>query len=81
MCVAACTQGPVMDNIQRAGYDKPTPVQKYAVPILCAGPGLKPGTVGLRTTFADIGETIAAHLGLAPGPHGRSFLGELSGDA
>ena len=51
------------------------------VPILCAGPGLKPGTVGLRTTFADIGETIAAHLGLAPGPHGRSFLGELSGDA
>ena len=26
-----------MDNIQRAGYDKPTPVQKYAVPILCAG--------------------------------------------
>ena len=37
MCVAACTQGPVMDNIQRAGYDKPTPVQKYAVPILCAG--------------------------------------------
>ena len=24
--------------------------------------------------FADVGETIAAHLGLAPGPHGRSFL-------
>jgi phosphopentomutase len=30
--------------------------------------------IGGRTSFADIGETIAAHLGLAPGPHGRSFL-------
>jgi ATP-dependent RNA helicase DDX3X len=29
--------GPVMDNIKRAGYDKPTPVQKHALPILCAG--------------------------------------------
>ncbi|TCD16368.1 phosphopentomutase [Oricola cellulosilytica] len=51
------------------------------VPILCAGPGLKPGSVGLRTTFADIGETIAAHLGLPAGRHGTSFLGELSRDA
>jgi phosphopentomutase len=30
--------------------------------------------IGGRTSFADIGETLAAHLGLAPGPHGRSFL-------
>jgi phosphopentomutase len=30
--------------------------------------------VGRRNTFADIGETIAAHLGIGPGPHGRSFL-------
>jgi len=30
--------------------------------------------VGRRDTFADIGATVAAHLGLAPGPHGRSFL-------
>jgi superfamily II DNA/RNA helicase len=29
--------GPVMENIKRAGYDKPTPVQKHALPILCAG--------------------------------------------
>jgi phosphopentomutase len=35
----------------------------------------KPGkAVGARPTYADIGETIAAHLGIAPGPHGRSFL-------
>lgn len=24
-------------NIQNARYDKPTPVQKYAIPIICAG--------------------------------------------
>jgi phosphopentomutase len=30
--------------------------------------------VGRRETFADIGESVAAHLGLAPGRHGRSFL-------
>ena len=25
--------GPVMDNITRASYEKPTPVQKHALPI------------------------------------------------
>ncbi len=44
------------------------------VPILAFGPGLGPGPIGRRETFADIGESVAAHLGLAPGPHGRSFL-------
>jgi phosphopentomutase len=44
------------------------------VPILACGPGIKPGSVGIRSTFCDIGETVAAHLGIAPGPHGVSFL-------
>jgi phosphopentomutase len=44
------------------------------VPVLAAGPGLTAGSAGVRETFADIGEAVAAHLGLAPGPHGRSFL-------
>ncbi|AJY45956.1 phosphopentomutase [Martelella endophytica] len=44
------------------------------VPVIAFGPGIKPGSVGIRDTYADIGETIAAHLGLAPGEHGRSFL-------
>ncbi|MFQ5564828.1 MAG: phosphopentomutase [Paracoccaceae bacterium] len=44
------------------------------IPILVFGPGLKPGTLGRRETFADIGESVAAHLGLAPGRHGTSFL-------
>jgi phosphopentomutase len=35
----------------------------------------RPGKgIGRRNTLADIGETIAAHLGIAPGPHGTSFL-------
>ncbi len=44
------------------------------VPVLVTGPELKSGTIGVRSTFADIGETIAAHLGIAAGPHGTSFL-------
>jgi len=43
-------------------------------PILMFSPDLPPGTVGIRPTFADIGESIAHWLGLAPGKHGRSFL-------
>jgi phosphopentomutase len=30
--------------------------------------------VGARETYADIGETVAAHLGIAAGRHGVSFL-------
>jgi phosphopentomutase len=44
------------------------------VPILCFSPTLSAGSVGLRTTFADIGESVAHWLGLAPGRHGHSFL-------
>ena len=44
------------------------------VPILCFSPGLSAGEIGIRTTFADIGESAARWLGLAPGRHGRSFL-------
>jgi phosphopentomutase len=44
------------------------------IPILIFSPRLSPGTVGIRPTFADIGESIAHWLGLAPGKYGRSFL-------
>lgn len=44
------------------------------VPIMVFSPTLSPGTIGIRPTFADIGESIARWLGLAPGPHGKSFL-------
>lgn len=44
------------------------------VPVLGFGPGIAPRDIGQRATFADIGESAAAHLGLAPGRHGTSFL-------
>jgi phosphopentomutase len=44
------------------------------VPIMAFGPGIRARPVGLRPTYADIGETIAAHLGIPSGKHGWSFL-------
>ena len=43
------------------------------VPVLAIGPGLQPQSLG-HCGFADVGESIAAHLGLPPGPHGRSLI-------
>lgn len=44
------------------------------VPIIAYGPGLGSRDIGIRASYADIGETIARHLRIAPGKHGRSFL-------
>ncbi len=44
------------------------------VPVLAYGPGFASRSAGVLSTFADIGETVAKHLGLAPGRYGRSFL-------
>jgi phosphopentomutase len=44
------------------------------VPILMFSPSLAAGEIGIRKTFADIGESIAHWLGLPAGPHGRSFI-------
>jgi phosphopentomutase len=44
------------------------------IPICGFRPGMAGKDVGRRDTFADIGATVAAHLGIAPGPHGRGFL-------
>ncbi|MGA1831151.1 phosphopentomutase [Rhizobium wenxiniae] len=44
------------------------------VPIMAFGPGIRTRSIGVRSSFADIGETIAAHLGIAAGRHGWSFL-------
>ncbi len=43
------------------------------VPVLCAGPGLADKAIG-TVGFADVGETLAAHLGLPAGQHGKTFL-------
>ncbi|MDX3929942.1 MAG: phosphopentomutase [Shinella sp.] len=44
------------------------------VPVMSFGPGIRSRLIETRTTFADIGETVAKHLGIAPGAHGKSFL-------
>jgi len=44
------------------------------VPVMALGPGIRARDIGIRSTYADIGETIAAHLGIPAGKYGRSFL-------
>lgn len=44
------------------------------VPFVAYGPKLKPGSAGVRKSFADIGQTVATHLGIAPLDEGTSAL-------
>ncbi len=44
------------------------------IPVLAFGPELKGQFIGRRETFADVGQSIAEYLGLAPMLHGVSFL-------
>ncbi|MDP6874580.1 MAG: phosphopentomutase [Alphaproteobacteria bacterium] len=44
------------------------------VPVLFFGPGIKAQCLGRRNSFADMGQTIARHLGLAPLAHGEACL-------
>lgn len=44
------------------------------IPILAFGPGIGTKNIGIRTSFADIGQTIAQYLELQPLKHGVSFL-------
>ncbi|WP_040244663.1 phosphopentomutase [Chromohalobacter japonicus] len=49
------------------------------VPVLASGANLAPGPLGDEAgrlaTFADIGQSLATHFGLAPMAHGSDFLG------
>lgn len=47
------------------------------IPILVHQIGASPRSLGLRQTFSDIGQSIAAHLGLPPLAAGTSWLKEL----
>ena len=53
---------------------KGTDHTREQIPVMIFGPGIEPRFAGRRDTFADIGETIADHLGIEPGKHGTSFL-------
>ena len=82
--IAALREGDMLILTADHGCDptwKGTDHTRERVPILGFGPGLGRGSVGVRPSFADIGETVAAHLGLAPGRHGQSFLDAIAPDA
>ncbi|MEJ8476216.1 phosphopentomutase [Roseibium algae] len=75
--ISALKEGDLLILTADHGCDptwKGTDHTREHVPVLATGPGLAGHSVGIRKTFADIGETIAHHLGVAPGSHGVSFL-------
>lgn len=63
------------------GCDPTTPSTDHSreyVPLLVMGPTLRNGVdLGIRTSFADLGQTVADYLRTTPLPHGQSFLAEL----
>ncbi|RWR00906.1 phosphopentomutase [[Pantoea] beijingensis] len=44
------------------------------IPVLIYGPGVKPGSLGYRDTFADIGQTVAKYFGLSDMDYGKNML-------
>jgi phosphopentomutase len=64
------------------GNDPSTPSTDHSreyVPLLVTGPGVRNGVdLGVRATFADLGQTLAEVFGVAPLAHGTSFLPQLS---
>jgi phosphopentomutase len=53
---------------------KGTDHTRECTPVLSFAKGMKPGSFGHRKTFADIGQTIASHLGIPPLGTGKSWL-------
>jgi len=53
---------------------KGTDHTREQVPVLAFGPGLSRRSIGARATFADMAQSVLAHLGLPVGPVGMSFL-------
>ncbi|TKC85934.1 phosphopentomutase [Trinickia terrae] len=45
------------------------------VPVLVYGERVEPGSLGVRESFADIGQSLAAWFGLEPFPDGTAFVG------
>ena len=66
------------------GNDPTTPGTDHTreqVPLLAFGPAIHPARLGTRASFADLGQTIAEGLGVAPLAHGESFLAALHAPA
>ncbi len=46
------------------------------IPVLACGKSIRPGSLGLRPTFADIGQSLADYFDLPAMDYGSSFLGQ-----
>ena len=44
------------------------------IPVLVYGANIKPGSLGRRDSFADIGQSLSVHFGLSPMDYGSSFI-------
>jgi phosphopentomutase len=63
------------------GNDPTTPSTDHArehVPVFFVGAAVRPAVnLGIRQSFADLGQTLAELFGVGPLDHGKSFLGEI----
>jgi phosphopentomutase len=63
------------------GNDPTTPSTDHSrehVPIFAVGASVLGNVnLGVRSTFADLGQTLAELFGVGPLPNGRSFLGDI----
>ncbi len=63
------------------GNDPTTPSTDHAreyVPVFLVGDAVRPGTdIGVRKTFADLGQTVADIFGVGPLANGESFLRDI----
>jgi phosphopentomutase len=50
---------------------------RECVPLVVAGPGIHPRALGERSTFSDLGATIAEWFGIGFRGRGTSFLGDI----
>ena len=74
---ALLTQGDILAVTADHGCDPTWPGSDHTreyIPLILAGPGVKPGSAGRRKTFADLAQSLAGPLKLPPLPAGRSLL-------
>lgn len=64
--------------MKKAGMDVYTDHSREYVPVLVAGERIKKGiNLGILSTYADIGQTVADLLGCERLPNGVSFKDEI----
>lgn len=74
---ASMRQGDVAVLTADHGCDPTFPGSDHTrehVPVLWFGPGVPGRGIGLRDSFADVGQSLAKHLGIAPLARGESFV-------